>query len=97
MQAVEKKTQDVDLESLPPQLPIMPRFLLGPGTESPLGWQPLAFFLHLLAFPSLPFITSGQICSALATRVKICFLDLGPTKRHSLNAKEIVYRVYLIP
>lgn len=67
MQTVEKKTLDVDLESLPRQLPILPHFLLGPEAESPLGLQPLAFFLHLLAFTSFPFITLGQICSALAT------------------------------
>lgn len=38
MQAVEKKTHDVDLESFLLQLPIMPHLLLRPGTESSLGF-----------------------------------------------------------
>lgn len=51
MQAVEKKkTHDVDLESLPPQLPIVPHFLLGPGTESTLGFKPLTSSTYLLVF-----------------------------------------------
>lgn len=54
MQAVEKKTHKVDLESLLQPLPIMQHFLLGPGMESSLGLKLLACCLppglHLAVF-----------------------------------------------
>lgn len=84
MQAEEKRTQDADLESLPLQLSIMPHFLLRAGTESSLGSQSPAFFLHLPAFTSFPFITLSQICSSLATWMKFVS-RFGTNKKMFLN------------
>jgi hypothetical protein len=57
MQDMEKKTQDVGLETLALQLSIIHHFLLGWGPVPLPSFQPLAFFTQVLAFTQPSFTT----------------------------------------